>query len=72
MRRQHDCGDVFDLGVDAALERYALVDRSGTVIVCRLDDDRELMRLPGPDQHDYWWASPAFSPDGDLLVVATP
>ncbi len=69
VRRQHDCGDVFDLGVDAAVERYALVDRSGAVIVCRLDGDRELMRLPGPDHRDFWWASPAFSPDGELLVA---
>ena len=69
VRRQHDYGDVFDINVDAALERYAVVERSGEVIVRRLDDDRELARLPGPDRRDFWHAWPAFSPDGELLVA---
>ena len=69
VRRQHDCGDVFGVSVDAALERYAVVESSGAVVVRRLDDDRELVRLPGPDQRDFWYAWPAFSPDGELLVA---
>ena len=69
MRRQHDCGDVFGISVDAALERYAVMERSGEVVVRRLDDDRELVRLPGPDRRDFWYAWPAFSPDGELLVA---
>ena len=69
VRRQHDCGDVFDLGVDAALERYAVAENSGEVVVRRLDDDRELVRLPGPDRRDFWHAWSAFSPDGELLVA---
>jgi WD40 repeat protein/tetratricopeptide (TPR) repeat protein len=68
--QQHDCGDVFWFNVDAALERYAVMEHpSGTVVVHRLDDDRELVRLPGPDQRDFWHAWPAFSPDGELLVA---
>ena len=47
------CGDVFGINVDAALERYAVVERSGAVVVRRLDDDRELVRLPGPDQREF-------------------
>ena len=57
------------IGVDAALERYAVVEKSGVVVVRRLDDDRELVRLPGPDRRDFWCAWPAFSPDGELLVA---
>jgi WD40 repeat protein/tetratricopeptide (TPR) repeat protein len=68
-RRQYDCDLVFDFSVDAALERYAVTERSGAVVVRWLDDDRELVRLPGPDQRDFWHAWPAFSPDGELLVA---
>ena len=53
VRREHDYGDVFGINVDAALERYAVVERSGAVVVRRLDDDRELVRLPGPDQREF-------------------
>jgi WD40 repeat protein/tRNA A-37 threonylcarbamoyl transferase component Bud32 len=71
VRLQHDCGDVFfGIDVDAALERYALLERSGEVVVRRLDDDRELVRLPGPDRRDFWSGSLMFSPDGELLVEA--
>ena len=56
VRRQHDYGDVFGINVDAALERYAVLERSGEVVVRRLDDDRELVRLPGPDRRDFWYA----------------
>ncbi len=69
MRREHNSGDNFDLGVDAALERYAVVERSSAVVVRRLDDDRELVRLPGPDQRSFGYAWPAFSRDGELLVA---
>jgi serine/threonine protein kinase len=69
VRLQHDCGDVCGIRVDDALERYAVMERSGTVVVHRLDDDRELVRLPGPDRLDFWHGGPTFSPDGDLLVA---
>ena len=62
VRRQHDCGDVFGISVDAALERYAVVENSGEVVVRRLDDDRELVRLPGPDQRDFWYAWSCLQP----------
>jgi WD40 repeat protein/tetratricopeptide (TPR) repeat protein len=68
-RRQHDCGDVFHISTDAALERYAVIERSGEVVVRRLDDDRELVRLQGPDRRDFWVAWTEFSPDGELLAA---
>ncbi len=67
--REHDCGDVFEVNVDAALERYAVVERSGEIVVRRLDDDRVLARLPGPDRSDFWQAYSTFSPNGELLVT---
>jgi WD40 repeat protein len=70
LRREHDCGDVEGIAVDAALERYAVAEHSGAVIVRRLGDDRELVRLPGPEPRDFWWSGPGFSPDGELLVAA--
>jgi len=69
-RRPHDYGDVTEVSVDAALERYATVDRTGMVVVRRLDDDRELVRLPGPDGRDFAYRVAIFSPDGELLVAA--
>jgi hypothetical protein len=41
------------------------------VVVRRLDDDRELVRLPGPEQRDFWFAWLGFSPDGELLVAGS-
>ena len=67
---QRDCGDVYSFSVDAALERYAVAERSGTVVVHRLDDDRELVRLPAPEQGGFWHAATMFSPDGELLVAS--
>jgi WD40 repeat protein/tetratricopeptide (TPR) repeat protein len=68
VRRQHDFGDGF-FNVDAAVERYAGMDRSGAVVVRRLDDDRELVRLPAPERRDFWHADLVFSPDGALLAA---
>ena len=45
------------------------MEKSGAVVVRRLDDDSELVRLPGPDRRDFWYAHPAFSSDGELLVA---
>ncbi|MGO9464152.1 MAG: protein kinase domain-containing protein [Isosphaeraceae bacterium] len=70
VRRQHDYGDGFEVNVDAALERYAVAERSGEIVVRRLDDDRVLARLPGPDRSDFWHAIPEFSPDGELLMAS--
>ncbi len=69
VRREHDYGDVFDVNVDAALERYAVAETSGEIVMRRLDDDRELVCLPGPERRDYWHAGTGFSPDGELLVA---
>ena len=70
LRREHDLGDVFGFGVDAAFERYAGVEKSGEIVVRRMDDDRELVRLPGPDERSFGSEWPVFSPDGELLVAA--
>jgi len=69
LRRDHDLGDVFGTGVDAAFERYAVAEKSGEIVVRRLDDDRELVRVPGPGWRDFWFAYPVFSTDSELLVA---
>jgi eukaryotic-like serine/threonine-protein kinase len=71
VRREHDLGEVYDIGVDTALQRYAVMVRSGEMIVRGLDDDRELARFPGPDRRDFAfsYAEPLFSPDGELLAA---
>ena len=58
LRRERNCGDVFGLEVDTTLERYAVMEKSGAVVVRRLDDDRELVRLPAPDRRDYGFGWP--------------
>ena len=69
VRREHDLGDIFGVNVDAALERYTVMERTGEVVVRRLDDDRDLVRLPGPDRRDFGYSWPVFSPDGELLMA---
>ena len=71
VRRQHDFGDVFEVNVDAALERYAVVEWSGETVVRRLDDDRELVRLPGPGRRDFWHACPTSAPTASCWWPAT-
>ncbi len=66
---QSDHGDIYSFSVDAPLERYAVAELSGAVVVHRLDDHRELVRLPGPEQRGFWHAETLFSPDGELLVA---
>ncbi len=67
--REQDVGNTFDVNVDAALERYAVVEKSGVIVVRRLNDNRELVRLPGPALSDFGRAYSTFSPDGELLVA---
>ena len=64
-----DCGDVFGICVDAALERHAVMERSGEVVVRRLIDGGALVRLPGPGWPNLWYGYPTFSPDGELLAA---
>ncbi len=66
---QRDHGDVYSFGVDAALERYAVAERSGAVVVYRFDDHREVVRLPVPEPRGFWHVETKFSPDGELLVT---
>jgi serine/threonine protein kinase/WD40 repeat protein/Tfp pilus assembly protein PilF len=69
VRRKRKIGVVMDGRCDAALDRYAIVElHSGQILVRRLDDDRELVRLPRPEV-DFWHARPGFSPDGQHLLV---
>ena len=57
------------IACDQALERYAVVERdSGQTIVRRLDNDRELFRLPRPPV-SFWHAFAGFSPDPQHLLV---
>ena len=46
-RRDH--GDVFSFSVDGALKQYAVAERSGRVVVRRVDDQHELVHLPCPE-----------------------
>jgi eukaryotic-like serine/threonine-protein kinase len=69
VRHQHDYGDAFEVDVDAALEQYAVAEKSGEIVVRRLEDDRQIVRLPGPDRRDFWHAIPEFSPDGELMMT---
>ncbi len=70
IQRRHDCGDVMGITVDAALERYAVAETSGEIAIRALDDDRELVRLPGPARSDFWYAHSRFSPNGELLAAS--
>jgi hypothetical protein len=63
--RAHENG----CAVDRAFERYAFKQDDGTVVVRRLADDAELVRLPGlPPAGDHTRAD--FSPDGRCLAMA--
>jgi serine/threonine protein kinase/WD40 repeat protein len=55
---------------DYRLERYAFVDYLGTkeIVVRRMEDDRELLRLPSP-KADFWHSQMDFSPDGQYLLA---
>jgi serine/threonine protein kinase/WD40 repeat protein/Tfp pilus assembly protein PilF len=56
--------------VDLAFERYAFKQQDGTVVVRRLSDDGELLRLAGlPPEPDVTKAS--FSPDGRHLAMTS-
>ena len=44
--------------------------RPGRVVVRRVDDSRELVRLPGPDRCVFYLADAHFSPDDELLVAS--
>ena len=68
VRREQDYGLAAGINVDPALERYALGLRSGEIVVRRLGDDRELVRLPALDWTGAGFSILAFSPDGELLV----
>ncbi len=52
--------------VDGKLERYARAEENGNIGVRRIDDDTQIMSLPG---FGVWAAALAFSPDGCFLAV---
>jgi len=69
VRWQRRIGVAEGVACDQTLERYALVEPdSGETIVRRLDDHRELLRVPRPEI-SFGNAFPAFSPDGQHLRV---
>jgi WD40 repeat protein len=73
VRRERDCGGL-GLSVSAALEQYAVSDRSGAFVVRRLDNDGELFRIPGEAHRNlpFGWQGLwlGFSPSGELLIDA--
>ncbi|HKB41061.1 MAG TPA: protein kinase, partial [Gemmataceae bacterium] len=54
------------LTFDAKFERYARSDGRGNISVCRVADDGEIARLPGPGTHAFHLH---FSPDGQFLLA---
>jgi serine/threonine protein kinase/WD40 repeat protein len=54
------------VALDEALERYAMSDRSGRILIRRTADDRELMRLAGRGVGTDWIR---FAPGGRQLAV---
>jgi serine/threonine protein kinase/WD40 repeat protein/predicted Zn-dependent protease len=68
-RRQRKIGAVMSAACDPELARYAVVEVSSRQpVVRRLDDERELFRVPRL-QESFWSAFPNFSPDGQYLLV---
>lgn len=69
MVRQWDTDSLirYEVGFDAALERFAFSDLQGNVSIRRLDDNVQIRQIPGQGGPVY--ASPLFSPDGRLLAV---
>jgi serine/threonine protein kinase/WD40 repeat protein/tetratricopeptide (TPR) repeat protein len=66
---QRQISPVMTIAIDRHLERYAVVElHGGQAVVRRLDDDRELVRLPHPGL-SFWVAYLEFSPDGQHLSV---
>jgi WD40 repeat protein len=57
----------FSVQFDSALERYARVDRQGSVSVRRVADDAEVCHLSGLGPGESW---PLFSPDGQCLGLS--
>jgi eukaryotic-like serine/threonine-protein kinase len=68
-RSEHDLGENFAVNVDANAERYAVAEKSGEIVIRRLNDNHELARLPGIARNRFWHAYAVFSPDGELLVA---
>jgi serine/threonine protein kinase/WD40 repeat protein/Flp pilus assembly protein TadD len=67
---QRPIGAVMSVCCDPRLERYAIFEfGSGDLVVRRMDDDRELLRLPPPPAIPFWFAAPGFSPDGRYLIA---
>jgi serine/threonine protein kinase/WD40 repeat protein/tetratricopeptide (TPR) repeat protein len=66
---QRPIGTVMSICCDARLERYAFFKTgSRDLVVRRMEDDRELFRLP-PPAVPFWHAHPVFSPDGRYLAA---
>jgi WD40 repeat protein len=69
VQRKRPIGTVMSIRCDARLERYAFIDfRTRDLVVRRMADDHELLRLP-PPAVPFWYAHPIFSQDGRYLVA---
>jgi eukaryotic-like serine/threonine-protein kinase len=70
VRLHHPVGALSWPQFDWQLQRYAFVDFFNTrdIIVRRLEDDRELLRVPRPD-FSFWHATVDFTPDGQELLI---
>jgi WD40 repeat protein/tetratricopeptide (TPR) repeat protein len=67
--RHQTVGAVFSTACDRELERFAVIEiKSRQAVVRRLDDNRELFRVPRPEV-GFWYAFPRFSPDGQYLLI---
>ncbi len=54
------------LAIDSAFQRYAWADKDGNVHICRLNDDAELLQLPGCGPVNEYYGL-QFSPNGRFL-----
>jgi serine/threonine protein kinase/WD40 repeat protein/Flp pilus assembly protein TadD len=69
MSWQRNIGVEEPVACDRQLERYAIMEYgTGPVVVHRMDNDRELVRLPRPET-SFMYAGLMFSPDGNYLIV---
>jgi serine/threonine protein kinase/WD40 repeat protein/Tfp pilus assembly protein PilF len=71
---QRDIGLVRGVPCDRKLERYAFVELptkpgvGGQIVVRSMDNDRELFRIPRPEEGSPGWVG--FNPDGQYLFAA--
>ena len=68
VRRERDCGGLGGT-VSAALEQYAVRDRSGAFVVRSLENNGEVSRVWAPAERNLQFAWHGFSPSGEFLIA---